>query len=196
LGLAPGYLLHVGTIEPRKNILTLLRAYCALPEALRDRVPLVLAGGWGWGHAEVAAYYYDTARHRNVKLTGFIRDDDLAALYSAARALVFPTHYEGFGLPPLEMMACGGAVLASTAAAVREVVGECGFLIDPRDEAGWRIALSRAIIDDDWCSELRRGTLERAAEFTWDRCARATLDVYRAACAVHPQALAASGTRA
>src|SRR5262249_25037407 len=158
LDLAPGFLLHVGTIEPRKNILTLLRAYCALPGALRDRVPLVLAGGWGWEHGEVASYFNDFARHRNVRMIGFVRDEDLPAVYSAARALVFPTHYEGFGLPPLEMMACGGAVLASTAEAVREVVGDCGFQIDPGDETGWHAAIARVITDDDWCSELRRGT--------------------------------------
>src|SRR5439155_9905366 len=92
---------------------------------------------------------------------------------------LFPTHYEGFGLPPLEMMACGGDVIASTAAAVREVVHDRVALLDPGDIDGWRNAMQRAISDDDWRNMACRGSLERASEFTWDRCARATLAVYR-----------------
>jgi len=96
---------------------------------------------------------------------------------------VFPTHYEGFGLPPLEMLACGGAVIASNSDAVREAVGNCGWLLAPGDADGWRQALERVIRDDDWRDELRRGAVERAARYTWRRCAERTWDVYRAACA-------------
>ena len=181
LGLPSDYLLHVGTIVPRKILLALLRAYCALPGSVREKCPLVLVGGWGWNHDETAAYLHDTARHHNVIHAGYVHDRDLAAVYSAARALVFPTFYEGFGLPPLEMMACGGAVIASTAAAVREVVRDRACLLDPRDGDGWRDAMLRVIRDDDWRNELRRGTEARAARFTWEQCARATRDVYRLA---------------
>jgi alpha-1,3-rhamnosyl/mannosyltransferase len=92
---------------------------------------------------------------------------------------VFPSLYEGFGLPPLEMMACGGAVLASTARAIVDVVGDRAHLIEPADIDGWRDAMQRIIRDDEWLTELRTGVLERASAFTWERCARQTLEVYR-----------------
>ena len=116
LGLSPGYLLHVGTIEPRKNLLMLMRAYCGLPRPLRENSPLVLVGGWGWRNESIREYFESTARHAGVIKLGYVPDEQMPALYNGARALVFPSHYEGFGFPPLEMMACGGAVLASSAA--------------------------------------------------------------------------------
>jgi glycosyltransferase involved in cell wall biosynthesis len=179
LGLSPGYLLYVGTIEPRKNVPTLLRAYCTLPAAVRERHPLVLVGGWGWGVADVAAYLRDEARHRGVVHLGYVPDALLPALYNGARALAYPSWYEGFGLPPVEMLACGGAVLASTAGAVAETVGGQAHLMDPADLAGWRDALRRVCTDDDWWNELRRGAAAAAAGFTWERCAADTLHVYR-----------------
>lgn len=179
LGLRPGYLLYVGTIEPRKNLLMLMRAYCRLPAALRDRRPLVLAGGWGWNAGEVAEYLQQTGRHCGVLHLGYVADRDLPALYNGARALVYPSHYEGFGLPPLEMMACGGAVLVSTAAALVETTGGRAHLIHPGDEAGWHDALARVAVDDDWEAALRDGVTEAARRFTWERCAAATLRVYR-----------------
>jgi alpha-1,3-rhamnosyl/mannosyltransferase len=185
LGLPPRYLLYVGTIEPRKNVLTLLRAYCDLPGALRDAYPLVLAGGWGWKADDVASYYHQTAHDKNVLHLGYVPEVALGALYNGARALVFPSLYEGFGLPPLEMLACGGAVLASTAASVQEVVGGRACLIDPYDVAGWRTALARIMLDDDWCEQLRCGAVEHARPFTWERCAASTLRVYRHIAAGH-----------
>lgn len=179
LGLPDGYLLYVGTLEPRKNLLLLMQAYCDMPAAVRDRCPLVLAGGWGWNTAELAEFFHSQARHRGVMHLGYTAERDLPALYHGARALVFPTHYEGFGLPPLEMMACGGAVLASTAGAVVETAGSRAHLIDPLDRDGWREAMTRVIVDDDWCQSLRRGAEEVARPFTWERCAAATWDVYR-----------------
>jgi alpha-1,3-rhamnosyl/mannosyltransferase len=180
LELPPRYLLYVGTIEPRKNVLTLLRAYCSLPESFRRVYPLVLAGGWGWNVGEVADYLDAEGRHRGVIHLGYVLDQDLPWLYNGARALVYPSFYEGFGLPPVEMLACGGAVLASTAGAVAETVGGKAHLIEPLDQDGWRQALWRVCADDDWWQELRRGAVEAAAPFTWERCAADTLRVYRA----------------
>jgi alpha-1,3-rhamnosyl/mannosyltransferase len=179
LGLPPRYLLYVGTLEPRKNLLTLLRAYCGLPTALRERYPLLLAGGWGWGAEAVAAFLQVEGRGKGVLHLGYAAEADLSALYNGARALAFPSFYEGFGLPPLEMLACGGAVLASTAGAVAETAGAAAHLIDPADEAGWRDALHRILADDDWWRQLRRGAAEAARPFTWQRCAADTLAVYR-----------------
>lgn len=179
LGLPPRYLLYLGTIEPRKNVLRLLRAYTSLPAPLRQRWPLVLVGGWGWNSGDVADYWHREARHRGAILSGYIPDQHVPALYNGARALLFPSRYEGFGLPPLEMMACGGAVLASTAGAVREIVGGQAHLIDPDDDDGWRQAMRRVVEDDDWWRQLRDGAREVARPFTWEACAAQTLPVYR-----------------
>jgi alpha-1,3-rhamnosyl/mannosyltransferase len=179
LGLPERYLLHLGTLEPRKNVLLLLRAYCSLAEAIRSKYPLILVGGWGWNSREVYSFLADEARHRGVRHLGYVPDHQLSALYNGARSLLFPSHYEGFGLPPVEMLACGGAVLASTAGAVAETVGKQAHLIDPVDLDGWRSALIRVTTDDDWWAQLRRGAVEAAKPFTWDRCAADTLAVYR-----------------
>jgi alpha-1,3-rhamnosyl/mannosyltransferase len=181
LNLKPGYLLHVGTHEPRKNLEMLVRVYGSLPASLRERHPLVLVGGAGWNSAELENTLAERAKEWNVRRLGYCKDAEMSALYSSARALVFPTFYEGFGMPPVEMMACGGAVLASTAEAVREVVGGKAHLTDPRDEDGWRKALVRVCTDDDWWKSLREGAEEAARPFTWERCAADTLAAYRRA---------------
>jgi alpha-1,3-rhamnosyl/mannosyltransferase len=182
LGLPPRYLLYLGTIEPRKNLLLLLRAYCTLPQALRDNCPLVLVGGWGWNSRDVADYFHTEARQRGVRHFGYMSEDHLPAIYNGARALVYPSLYEGFGLPPLEMMACGGAVLASTAGALVETVGSRAHLISAEDIDGWRTALARVIVDDDWRASLCAGSVDVARPYTWDRCAADTLVVYRSLC--------------
>jgi alpha-1,3-rhamnosyl/mannosyltransferase len=181
LGLPERYLLHVGSLEPRKNLLMLLKAYTSLPADVRERCPLVLAGPWGWRFEELRGYYEAEAKHRNVNHLGYVPEADLPAVYAGARALVFPTWYEGFGLPAAEMLACGGAVLASSTPAVAEVVGACGMRIDPADADGWRTAMQKAIAEDDWLNTLRVGAVERAAEFTWGTCARDTVSAYGAA---------------
>ncbi len=187
------YLLYLGTIEPRKNLLMLLRAYCSLPAALRADWPLLLVGTWGWNAGEVANYLHDEARHRGVIHLGYVKDKHLAAIYNAARALVYPSWYEGFGLPPLEMMACGGPVLASTAGALAETVGARAQLIEPGDFDGWREAMTRVLVDDDWWAALRTGVRAVAAPFTWDRCAAETLRVYRALYGQPSEALRRAG---
>jgi alpha-1,3-rhamnosyl/mannosyltransferase len=179
LGLPPRYLLYLGTLEPRKNLLMLLRAYCALPERLRLRCPLVLVGSWGWNTGELAAYLHQHARPRGVIHLGYIAEEHLGAVYNGARALVYPSLYEGFGLPPVEMMACGGAVLASTAGALVETVGTHAHLIEPDDLDGWRDGMARVLQDNDWCEALREGVVGLAARFTWENCAADTWRVYR-----------------
>lgn len=179
LGLPPRYLLHLGTLEPRKNVLTILQAFCALPEDVRSAHPLVLVGGLGWNSTELQAYLHDQARHRGVIQTGYLADTDLPTIYSGATALLFPSFYEGFGLPPVEMMACGGAVLASTAPAVVETVGRKACLIEPTDVAGWRDAMLQVCRDADWRMDLQRGAEDVARPFTWMQCAIDTFRVYR-----------------
>jgi alpha-1,3-rhamnosyl/mannosyltransferase len=178
LGLPPRYLLFIGTLEPRKNLLMLLRAYTSLPGWLRERYPLLLVGGRGWNSGDIHAYLEEEGRNKGVLHLGYVNDEQLPTLYNGARALVFPSFYEGFGLPPVEMLACGGAVLASTAGAVAEVAGRKAHLIDPEDAAGWRQAMMRVTTDEDWWLDLRRGAVEAAQPFTWERCAAETWAAY------------------
>jgi alpha-1,3-rhamnosyl/mannosyltransferase len=182
LGLPPRYLLCLGTIEPRKNVLTLLRAYCALPAPLRTRWPLLLVGSWGWNTSDVADFFHREARHHGVIHLGYVNEEHLPVLYNGARALVYPSLYEGFGLPPLEMMACGGAVIASTAGSLVETVGSHAHLVHPEDIGDWCDALTRVAEDDEWWRALRQGVRAVAQPYTWDRCAADTLRVYRHLC--------------
>ena len=192
LGLPPQYLLYLGTIEPRKNVLRLLRAYCGLPSSVRSRWPLLLVGNWGWTTADVADYLHAEARHRGVIHVGYVDEKDLPAVYNGARALVYPSWYEGFGLPPLEMMACGGAVLASTAAALVETVGKTAHLVSPADTDGWRSAMLQVVQDEDWWQSLRKGARAHARTYSWRKCAATTLAVYESLCGVKSERWATS----
>jgi alpha-1,3-rhamnosyl/mannosyltransferase len=179
LDLPPRYLLYVGTVEPRKNLTTLLRAFCDLPEELRAACPLVLGGSWGWKSEPERELFESEARHKGARYLGYVADEDLPGLYAGAEALFYPSHYEGFGLPPIEMMACGGVCVVSTADAVREVVGRQALLLAPSDLAGWRDAMRRVITDREYLGQYRGGGLAHAARFSLDRAAAMTLDVYR-----------------
>ena len=179
LGLPPRYFLAVGTIEPRKNIGTLLRAFCDLPAEIRASCPLVLAGGWGWKSDRERELFETEARHRGAIHLGYVDDADLPGLYGGAAALLYPSFYEGFGLPPVEMLACGGGLIASTAAAVREVVGGRAVLLDPHDLEGWREAMRRVAIEADYLAMTCRGGMAHARRFTWEAAARKTLTVYQ-----------------
>jgi alpha-1,3-rhamnosyl/mannosyltransferase len=179
LGLPQRYYLCVGTIEPRKNVGTAMRAFADLPAEVRESCPLVLVGPWGWKSDADRDYFEGIGRGRGVRHLGYVADDDLPAVYAGAVGLVYPSHYEGFGIPPLEMLACGGAVLASTADAVREVCGEYAALIAPDDLPGWRAALLRLATDPGYRDDLRRDGVAHAARFTWERAAEETAAVYR-----------------
>ena len=177
--LPPRYMLYVGTIEPRKNVATLLRAFCHLPAHLRASCPLVLAGGWGWKAEAERTLFDGEAKHRGAIHLGYVPDADLPALYTGAAALLYPSFYEGFGMPPVEAMACGTPAVTSTADAVREVVGRHALTLDPHDFAGWRHALWQVASDPAFLDDYRRGGPARAATFTWEACARVVHGVYR-----------------
>lgn len=178
LGLKPGYFLHVGTLEPRKNLLMLMQAFCDLPGKLREQHPLILIGGWGWRNENIRAYFESTARHAGVLHFGYVPENSMPAIYNGARTLLFPSHYEGFGFPPLEMMACGGSVLASTAGSVREILPQRRRSIEPLDLEGWREAIREIALDDDCWRQSRHGVREHAKSFTWQQCAANTWNVY------------------
>jgi alpha-1,3-rhamnosyl/mannosyltransferase len=145
---------------------------------VREQCPLVLVGPWGW-RSEAERELYETAgRAAGVRHIGYVPAEDLPAVYAAARVLVYPSHYEGFGLPPVEMLACGGAVLASTAEAVREVVAGHAWFVEADDVGGWKDAMHRAATDDEFIERLRTNGPKQAAKYTWTRAAEETRRVY------------------
>ena len=180
--LPPRFFLFVGTLEPRKNVAGLLKAFTALPQNVRETCPLVLIGGAGWQLNRVGVDLDELKRRGDIHWLGYLDNEQaLAALYSAAAALVWPTWYEGFGLPPLEAMACGCPVIVSNTTSLPEVVGEVGCSLAPEDDDGWIAAMQRAAEDADWRELARTAGLARAATFSWQRCAAETVACYRKA---------------
>lgn len=179
LGVEADFLLFVGTVEPRKNLLTLVRAFEELMRHTDLRPQLVIAGQKGWLTEELFTLIEQSGLSPRILFTGYISDEDLAALYSSCRVCVYPSLYEGFGLPPLEAMSCGAPVVTSRIPVIRETVGEAARLIEPTNVS----ELTDCIVEL-WGSDGERKRLSalgkiRAAEFTWERTARLTLDVYR-----------------
>lgn len=183
LGLPARFFLYAGTLEPRKNVALALEAFAALPPGLREEMPLVLAGAPGWRMESLPAALSRLGIHSQTRLLGYVPDRVLASLYSACTALVWPSLYEGFGLPPLEAMACGAAIIASSATSLPEVVADAGLLLDPHDAPAWSDAMRRMAEDDGWRARWCERGLRRAAAFSWRRCARETIACYRAAAA-------------
>ncbi|MDP3847577.1 MAG: glycosyltransferase family 1 protein [Pseudomonas sp.] len=180
LDLQPGrYLLCVGTLEPRKNLQLALRAYELLPAALRAQYPLVIVGMPGWRPEQLAAPLQRALATGQVRLLGYQSDTCLAELLAGARLLLFPSLYEGFGLPVLEAMASGTPVILSSSSALPEVAGGAGTYIDPQDERACADAIQRLIDDQPEWQRRRDAGLLRAQEFSWGRCAAITASVYR-----------------
>ncbi|MBN2471195.1 MAG: glycosyltransferase family 4 protein [Anaerolineae bacterium] len=181
LGLPARFLLHLGTLEPRKNLTVLLHAYAALPDSLRREAPLVLVGGKGWGLDEVHATIVRLGLGDSVRLEGYAPDTDLPLWYNAASALVFPSVYEGWGLPVVEALACGTPVVVSAVSSLPEAAGDAGLKLDPHHVPDWIAGLERALTDEAWRVEARARGLAHAAAFTWEATARAHAACYRRA---------------
>lgn len=179
LGVQPqGYSLYVGTIEPRKNLDRLLDAYEALPEALRLRCPLVMAGSPGWRSEHTHARMARAATVGWLHYLRFVAQADLPALYAGARLFIYPSLHEGFGLPVLEAMASGVPVLTSNQSSLPEVAGDAALLVEPADTQALAQALARALQDGAWQRQAASAGIERARQFTWQRCIDATVRVY------------------
>jgi glycosyltransferase involved in cell wall biosynthesis len=164
------YFLYAGTLEPRKNLHELIGAWRAVRS--RHAVDLVLAGRRRSDFSELPA-------EPGLRVVGEVSDPDLARLYSGALAFVYPSHYEGFGLPVLEAMQCGACVFVSRDAAVREVAGGAAVSLDGPN--AWTEAMAKAASDAEWLATFRQRSLERAQEFSWSRTARLTREVYQEA---------------
>ena len=181
LGLPKRYLLHLGTLEPRKNLPALLDAWAQLDQATRDEAKLVFAGGTGWGSRDYWRRMLTHDMSAEVLTTGYIDDAVAAALLAGAEAVVIPSFYEGFGLPILEAMACGTPVICSTAGSFDEVADQAADRLSPTDTAGWASAMDKALTDSDWRQMRRRQGLDRVKTFTWRKTARQTAEILRSA---------------
>lgn len=170
-GLAPAYILALGNIHPRKNMARLLEAYRCLKQQVKNVPAMVWAGLPRWESSELLT----EAHAAGVILPGFIAQADLPSLYRQATMLVYPSLYEGFGLPPLEAMACGTPVVASNTTSLPEVVGDAGLTVDPTSTEAITAAMARLLADPSLAEHLRQAGLARAVEFTWTRTVQSTL---------------------
>lgn len=171
--------LFVGTLEPRKNLVMLLNAYAKLPKT--ERLPLILGGGKGWMVDEIFATIEQHGLGGEVKHIGFIPTEDLPLWYNSAEAFLYPSVFEGFGLPVLEAMACGTPVLTSNVSSLPEVAGDTGMTLPPDDEGVWIDALRQVYQDSSWRETAREQGIQRAQQFTWERTAQLTIDSYHKA---------------
>jgi len=176
-----GYVLAVGTLEPRKNLARLCRAYRALPDATRQAFPLVLAGMKGWGDADFARDLAALEKEGSLVTPGYLEAAALRDLYAGAAVFVYPSVYEGFGLPVAEAMASGTPVITSNVSSLPEVAGDAARLVDPLSVDDIASALSQLLADEGMRQRLAEAGLARAKVFTWDATARETLGVYERA---------------
>jgi glycosyltransferase involved in cell wall biosynthesis len=177
-GLPERFILFVGTLEPRKNVVRLIEAYARLPQG---RPPLLLVGGKGWLYDEILARAEGLHLAGQVRFVGYVPGQELPWWYNAAEMFVYPSVYEGFGLPPLEAMACGTPVITSSASSLPEVVGRAGLTVDPGDTAALADAMDRVGSSPELRAEMRAAGLAQAQTFSWRETARLTAECYRRA---------------
>ncbi|MFQ5813782.1 MAG: glycosyltransferase family 4 protein, partial [Anaerolineae bacterium] len=180
-GLPERFILFVGTIEPRKNVTRLIEAFAALRPCDLANLKLVIGGAKGWFYHNVFARVEELGLEGDVVFPGYIPVSELPLWYNAAELFVYPSLYEGFGLPLLEAMACGTPVVAANTSSLPEVVGEVGLTVDPLDVEGLAEAMRRALGDEVLRQEMRDRGLQRAKGFSWTKTAQETVQVYRRA---------------
>ena len=170
------YILNVGSLNPRKNLKFLIEVFFEVYKKY-PKISLVLTGE-GWYKKELISKIDQLGITQNVIFTGYTSDADKIALYNGAKLFAFPSLYEGFGFPPLEAMACGVPVICSDASSLPEVVGDAGILLNPHDKEKWIHSILSILRDHDKLQGLSHKSLERAKQFSWEKCARKTLEVY------------------
>ena len=179
LSLRKKYILFVGTLEPRKNITTLLRAYAALPKALRMSYHLLIVGKQGWGSEDYLGLAKELHIDSEVEWKGYVSTEDLALLYQHARLFVYPSLYEGFGLPVVEAMAAGTPVVTSAVSSLPEVVGESGSLCDPHNFKEIATEIEKYLTDDAYWEVHQQAVLAQVQNFSWQQTATETLVVLK-----------------
>ena len=180
-GLVDPYVLFVGTIEPRKNLPRLIRAFSAAVRGHAFPHRLLIAGASGWMTGPVRDAYNGSPVRDRIYFTGYLPDEELPAAYAGADVFVYPSLHEGYGLPPLEAMACGTAVLTSNVTSIPEVVGDAGLLVDPTDDAAMADTLTTLMRSAGLREELADAGRAHASQFSWPDVARRTIEVYREA---------------
>ncbi|MCE2853717.1 MAG: glycosyltransferase family 4 protein [Chloroflexaceae bacterium] len=176
-GLPERFFFYLGTLEPRKNIPRLLDAYAKIAHEVD--APLLIGGGKGWLYEPILAQAERLQLGDKLKFVGYIPQEDQHLWYGAATAFVFPSLYEGFGMPPLEAMACGTPVIVSNASSLPEVTGDAGLQVDPYDVDGWADAMRRVLTDRTLHADLAARGPRQAAKFSWVETAQRTLEVYQ-----------------
>jgi glycosyltransferase involved in cell wall biosynthesis len=179
LGIKDDFLLFVGTLEPRKNLFRLLEAFERVSRETSLSPQLVIAGGEGWLMENLSSVIVQKGVQDRVRLTGYLKDDDLCALYSSCKTFIYPSLYEGFGLPPLEAMACGAPVITSGIPSITETVGDAARLVAPHDVNELSAAILELLSDEKVRRHFSEAGTERAKRFTWEKTARQTLEIYR-----------------
>ena len=177
-GLPKDYILFLGTIEPRKNIPKIITAYSKIARDLNGS-KLVICGGYGWNAHKVYTTYNDLGLEDDVIFAGRVDEEDKAAIYSGAKVFVFPSIFEGFGLPPLEAMACGTPVVTSNSSSLPEVVGDAGKLVDHQNDDEIAEAILKLVKDDDMNAEFSARGIKRAKKFTWKNAADQFIELYK-----------------
>jgi len=177
------YILSLSTLEPRKNITQTIRCFVRLVEQEKiNDLSLVLVGAKGWDFDSIFEEIAASPKIRDrIIVTGYVADEDLAPLYSAAMMFVYPSFYEGFGLPPLEAMQCGIPVITSNTSSLPEVVGEAGVMVDPQDADELCQAMLNIYNSAEIRKEMSLDSLEQAKKFSWKRCADETIETYKLA---------------
>lgn len=170
------YLLYTGTLEPRKNIIGILESYSLLPQNIRDRYGLILAGGKGWLDDGIHSKLKEL-HGLNIITTGYVDDEDLPALYSGATVFIYPSFYEGFGMPPLEAMACGAPVVTSNNSSLPEVVGDAGIMVDVDGTKDLTNAIRRVLLDKNLQQKMKKAGILRAKQFSWTKSANKLLEI-------------------
>jgi glycosyltransferase involved in cell wall biosynthesis len=173
------FILAIGSADPRKNISRLVKAYSLLPSTLQEKYQLAIVWTHSFLEQELSERIEMLHLKNKVYFLESVSNDDLIWLYNAAALFVFPSLYEGFGLPPLEAMACGAPVVVANNSSIPEIVGDAALLFDAQDVNGMSVAMNRVLGDDILRESLSNEGIQHAGTFSWDKCARETIDVYK-----------------
>jgi len=173
------FILHVGSFEPRKNIPALLEAYAILKKRGICQHRLVFTGGTRWKSSGIISKIDELGLQNDISILGYIPEEELPVLYNAADLLVYPSLYEGFGMPVVEAMACGCPVITSNTTSLPEITGMAGIIVDPNNYRELADAISLVIQDSQLKQKMRRQGLEQANFFSWERCAQQTMSIYK-----------------
>ena len=177
-GINGEYILFVGTLEPRKNVANLVRAYSLLPDYIKRDHLLVICGKKGWYYEDIFKAVKELNMEDRVVFTNYVPDEDIPLLMNGAKAFVYPSFYEGFGLPLLEAMACGTPVISSNISSIPEVVGDAGILVNPTDVEELSDAIQRVLGNDQLRAHLSKRGLKQASKFSWQKTAEKTVEIY------------------